>query len=113
MSARLLFTLITAVALCSTPVLCRGRVEAPQTFVVVIVETPLMLLPDAAREPLRMLDVGTVLRFLDNDDADWFHAEFEDFHYGRRVGYVQKKDAVAVEVKPSPDEGAPSPSSPR
>lgn len=97
MSARLLFALITALGLCSTPVLCGGRAEAPQMFVVVIVETPLMLLPDASREPLRVLEAGTVLRFLD-EDAGWFHTEFQDFHYGRRVGYVQKRDAVAIQV---------------
>ncbi len=97
-NARLFPALVTAVAVMSTPVLCRGSLDTSQTFVVVIVETPLLLLPDASREPLRMLEAGTVLRFLD-EDADWFHAEFQDFHYGRRVGYVQKKDAVAVEVE--------------
>ncbi len=56
-----------------------------------------MLLPDASREPLRLLEAGTVLRFLD-EDSGWFRAEFQDFHYGRPVGYVQKKDAVAVAV---------------
>ena len=70
-----------------------------QRLVVVITETPLLLLPDATREPLRVLEAGTVLRWLD-EDTDWFHAEFEDFHYGRRVGYVQRKDAVAVDVRP-------------
>ena len=98
MNARLFPAPVTAVAVMSTPVLCRGSLDTSQTFVVVIVETPLLLLPDASREPLRMLEAGTVLRFLD-DDADWFHAEFQDFHYGRRVGYVQKKDAVAIEVE--------------
>ena len=97
MSARLLPALVTAIALFSTPVVCRGALEASQTYVVVIVETPLLLLPDASREPLRMLEAGTVLRFLD-EDAGWFHTEYQDFHYGRRVGDVQKRDAVAVEV---------------
>jgi len=96
-SARLLPALVTAIALFSTPVVCRGALEASQAYVVVIVETPFLLLPDASREPLRMLEAGTVLRFLD-EDAGWFHTEYQDFHYGRRVGYVQKKDAVAVEV---------------
>ena len=109
MSARLVPALLTTIALLSIPEGWRGTLEASesaraqsrdkerQTLVVVIVETPLLLLPDANREPLPMLEVGTALRLLDQD-ADWFHTEYQDFHYGRRVGYVQKKDAVAVEV---------------
>ena len=97
MSARLLPALVTAIALFSTPVVCRGALEDSQTYVVVTVETPFLQLPDASRKPWRMLDACTVVRFLD-EDAGWFHTEHQNFHYGRRVGYVQKKDGVAVEV---------------
>ncbi len=99
MIVRLLPALVTTIAVLSASVVGRGPLEDSRAFVVVIAETPLMLLPDADREPLRMLEVGTVLRFLDDDNAEWLHTEFQDFHYGRRVGYVQKKDAVAVEVE--------------
>ena len=98
MSARLFPAIVTAVALSATPELCSGSLEASQRMVVVIVETPLLLLPETDREPLLMLEAGSVLRFLD-EDADWYHAEFQDFHYGRRVGYVQRKDAVTIEVE--------------
>lgn len=112
-------TLLIAVAIASTASMSRVRLAASaaasmsggyaaaaaqpaarerQRLVVVIVDTPFLLLPDADREPLRILEAGTVLKLLD-EDADWFHIEFQDFHYGRRVGYVQTKDAVAVDVE--------------
>ncbi len=94
---RCLVAAVTAAGTTGSSSALQGPARGRQTLVVVIVETPLLLLPDADREPLRMLEAGTVLRFLD-EETDWFHAEFQDFHYGRRVGYVQKKDAVAVEV---------------
>ncbi len=93
---RLVASVSASAASGSSPA-AQDQARARRTFVVVITETPLLLLPDADREPLRLLEAGTVLTFLD-EDADWYHAEFQDFRYGRRVGYVQKKDAVAVEV---------------
>ncbi len=87
----------------TAPTLTQAADRERRTLVVVIVETPFLLLPDADREPLRILEAGTVLTLLD-EDPGWYHVEFQDFHYGRRVGYVQKRDAVAVDVQEQSDD---------
>ena len=52
--------------------------------------TPVYLLPDATRVPLRTLPAGTPVRIL-QEKGDWLQVEFTDSQYGRRVGYVQRK----------------------
>jgi hypothetical protein len=48
------------------------------------------LLPDASREPLRTLPVGTLVKILDQS-GEWVRVEFPDPQFGPRVGYVLRK----------------------
>ena len=49
--------------------------------------TPVYLLPDATRTPLRELAKGTSVRVLERA-GDWLRIEFPDPQFGPRVGYV-------------------------
>lgn len=51
-------------------------------------DTPVFLEPDRTRTPLRVLDRGTKLQFLDASGV-WYHVTFEDPQWGTRYGYVE------------------------
>lgn len=54
---------------------------------------PIMLVPDAARTPLRVAAAGTSLVVL-RTDGDWFQVQFHDPQHGLRTGYVQRRFVV-------------------
>jgi opacity protein-like surface antigen len=57
----------------------------------IITATPAYLYPDPRRTPLRILEAGTAVRILE-ETGDWFRIEFSDPRFGRRIGYVARKD---------------------
>jgi hypothetical protein len=58
--------------------------------VTIVGSAPVFLRPDAALEPLRVLEPGTSVRILQEND-DWIRIQFADRLLGSRVGYVQRK----------------------
>jgi hypothetical protein len=58
---------------------------------VMLVDGPVFIRPDESRTPLRVLKQGTAIRVLE-EQGDWVRIEFQDSQYGRRVGYVQRKN---------------------
>jgi len=50
---------------------------------------PVFLTPGDNQQPLRVAKEGSVLRLLDIE-GEWYHVEFEDPQFGRRVGYIRK-----------------------
>jgi hypothetical protein len=59
--------------------------------VVTTVETPVFLLPNPERVPLRRLAPGVRLKVIEDGD-DWIRVEFLDGQFGVRVGYVQRRN---------------------
>lgn len=87
-----------AVASCTVST-ASGQSAAERLLVAVTTETPLLLVADASREPLRKLPAGTILVFL-GDETGWYRVEYQDLTYGRRVGYVQMKDVLLLDTRP-------------
>src|SRR5262249_52735099 len=58
---------------------------------VMLVDGPVFIRPDESRTPLRVLKQGTAIRVLE-EQGDWVRIEFQDSQFGRRVGYVQRKN---------------------
>ncbi len=92
---------IVAMVWAASPALAQPAAGRP--VVALIADTPLFLIPDLEREPLRTLPSATILTFLD-EQGDWYHVEFQDAQYGRRVGYVHKKSAVFIQPRSAPTE---------
>jgi hypothetical protein len=65
---------------------------------VIIDATPIYLLPDARRTPLRTLTPGIVVTILE-ESGDWFKVEFRDQQFGPRVGYVQRRHVERAKKK--------------
>jgi hypothetical protein len=67
------------------------------TLVSVLANTPVYLLPDRNRTPLRVLERGAPVRFLDAAGA-WYRVSFKDPQWGTRYGYVeaQRVDANSI-----------------
>jgi opacity protein-like surface antigen len=63
---------------------------ASSDFGTILVQAPVYLREDATREPLRVLDAGTMVKVL-GENGDWIRVEFADRLLGPRVGYVQRK----------------------
>jgi hypothetical protein len=56
----------------------------------IVGSAPVYLRPDATLEPLRVLESGTSVRILQEND-EWIRIQFADRVLGPRVGYVQRK----------------------
>jgi len=80
-----------------------GRITA-----VTAASSPVFILPDAERTPLRTLPPGTRLRVL-REQGDWLRVEFDDPWWGPRVGYVEKTLVeMTEEIEPArPRDAAP------
>ena len=70
---------------------------------------PVYVLPDNTRTPLRVLAPGTRLRVL-REQGDWLRVEFDDPRWGRRVGYIERKN---VDMSGPDTETTPSKPRPR
>ena len=57
---------------------------------VVVENAPIMLLPDAARQPLRVAAIGTILGAFE-EKGDWIRVEFRDPEFGVRQGWVETR----------------------
>jgi opacity protein-like surface antigen len=57
---------------------------------VALENTPIYVVADATRTPLRVAAQGTVFRVL-QEDGDWTRVQFTDPQWGQRVGYVHTK----------------------
>jgi hypothetical protein len=73
--------------------------ESPRT-VTITAAAPVFLSPSENQSPLRVAKEGSVLLFLDAD-GEWYHIEFNDPQFGRRVGYVQKRFGRLSEAEQS------------
>jgi hypothetical protein len=81
-------TLLAAVLMLASP--SNARAQSGLDRATVIQNAPIMLLPDAARVPLRVAAKGTSLVIL-TDEGDWLQVQFQDPQYGPRIGYIQKR----------------------
>jgi hypothetical protein len=63
-----------------------GRLSA-----ITATSAPVYVLPDNTRTPLRVLAPATRLRVL-REQGDWLRVEFDDPRWGRRVGYIERKN---------------------
>lgn len=64
-----------------------------QQTVTMRVAAPVFLTPTDNQQPLRVAKEGSIIRLL-GTEGEWYHVEFEDPQYGRRIGYVKKSSAV-------------------
>ena len=82
------------VAVSFIPALMAGRPAAAQvssqTLVEVTVAAPIFVLPDAKRQPLRVIRAGSTLRLVEQS-VEWTYVQFSDPDYERRFGYIQTK----------------------
>ena len=67
--------------------------------------SPVYLLPDATRTPLRILPVGMSLTILQRQ-GEWLQVTFEDPQLGHRTGWIEAK---AVRIRPATAEPAAAP----
>jgi hypothetical protein len=51
--------------------------------------------PNISKVPLRVATKGTVFPVL-GVEGDWFQVEWIDSSFGRRVGFIQRSDAVVA-----------------
>jgi hypothetical protein len=84
------------------------RAQSFGDVALVATASPVYLLPDATRTPLRTLPVGVTLTILQRQ-GDWLQVTFEDAQLGRRTAWIEAK---AVRVRPASAEPAPEPSDP-
>ena len=72
--------------------------------VVVVDDTPVFLMPDATRIPLRTLVGGSTLEVF-SAEGPWLRVRFQDTQFGLRVGYVEstrvQRESAPVDVQPS------------
>ena len=95
-----LFVLVTSVAFA----------QSTADSAVALENTPIYVVADASRTPLRVAAQGTVFRVL-QEDGDWTRVQFTDPQWGQRVGYVQTKalrfsrpdlEPMDLSVRPAP-----------
>jgi hypothetical protein len=60
-----------------------------------IAAAPVYIRPEETRTPLRTLPQGTSVQVLE-ERGDWLRIEFQDPQWGRRVGYVLRKNVQMV-----------------
>ncbi len=84
----------------------RGLCQTALSRAVIVGETPVYVLPDASRTPLRTLKDGTSVNVVETHDQ-WFLVEFPDPLYQHRLGYVLKEHVRML--TPAPATGAQQP----
>jgi hypothetical protein len=80
-----------------------ARAQSFGDVALVATESPVFLLPDATRTPLRRLPVGMALTIL-RRQGEWLQVSFEDPQLGRRTGWIEAK---SVRIRPASAEPAP------
>lgn len=79
--------------------------------VAVVDDTPVFLMPDATRVPLRTLPRNSGLEVF-SAEGSWLRVRFRDTQYGQRVGYIEarhvQREAPTADVKPGAHEASAS-----
>ena len=65
-----------------------------------MVAAPIFVLPDANRQPLRVVRAGSTLRLVEQS-GEWTYVQFSDPDYERRFGYIQTKFVQVMAPEPS------------
>ena len=84
---RLAAPISVALVLIAAPIAAQVEIGTRAT---VLQAAPIMLFPDASREPLRVAAQGTSLVVL-GAEGMWYQVQFEDPQFGRRVGYIESR----------------------
>ena len=63
---------------------------SPLTRATVTTAAPIFIVPDSARQPLRVAATGTTLNVL-KEDGDWTQVQFADPQWGPRTGWIEAK----------------------
>ncbi len=58
--------------------------------ITIATRSPMFLLPDRRRVPLRELSAGVAVKFL-GTEGDWYRIQFEDPYLGHQVGFIERK----------------------
>jgi opacity protein-like surface antigen len=101
---------VTLASVLTTSLLLAAPARSQSFGDVALVATasPVFLLPDASRTPLRTLPVGMALTIL-RRQGEWLQVTFEDPQLGRRTAWIEAK---AVRIRPASAEPAPDPPTP-
>jgi hypothetical protein len=68
-----------------------------ETFAVTIVATPVFVLPDATRTPLRVFPPNTRLKVM-RQNGPWLRVEFQHPRYGRSEGFIETKNVRIIKA---------------
>jgi hypothetical protein len=66
-----------------------------ETFAVTLVATPVFVLPDATRTPLRVFEPNTRVKVM-RQNGPWLRVEFQHPRYGRSEGYIETKNVRII-----------------
>jgi hypothetical protein len=66
-----------------------------ETMAVTLVATPIYVLPDATRIPLRVFEPNTRLKVM-RQNGPWLRVEFQHPRYGRSEGYIETKNVRII-----------------
>ena len=66
-----------------------------ETMAVTLVATPVFVLPDATRVPLRVFEPNTRLKVM-RQNGPWLRIEFQHPRYGRSEGYIETKNVRII-----------------
>jgi hypothetical protein len=93
--------LLTVAAILLASVVANG-----QTIGVVAAKAPIYLDAKESQTPLRVADVGTRLKVL-QDAGDWTEVEFQDPQWGARVGWIRTDQLQITRPQNQPTDTAP------
>ena len=88
------FTLLVIAALLVSP-------AAAQQTGLIVKDAPLLLLPDASRQPVAIMEAGVVVTVHRREGA-WFNITVEGGQFGRRTGYVEARFLEVLRDDPAP-----------
>jgi len=109
MNAHRRLSLLSCACLVALVGVGRAAAQAPAPRdVVVAADAPIYLeASTTARQPLVLAKEGSVLHLIDLSTPNWYHVEFQDPQYGRRIGFIEQRYArlpgpepVDVSVRP-------------
>ena len=66
-----------------------------ETFAMTLVSTPVFVLPDATRTPLRVFEPNTRLKVM-RQNGPWLRIEFQHPRYGRSEGFIETKNVRII-----------------
>ena len=86
----------------------QASAQSPTRITVSATAAPIFVLPETTRTPLRVAQEGTVLSVV-SSEGEWYLVAWEDAQWGRRLGYIQKRNVnvpvaaaqQAVDLRPA------------